>query len=85
MPVCVECAGYKPQVPDIPCDQQQTAQLDSETHTVPPVNHGTGSAVQSAGAVATDTIPSTGGNITSVNGELIFCSTFADLWLVSNK
>ena len=59
--VCVECAGSKPQVPGMPSEQQQTAQLDSETLIVPPVNHGTGSAVQSTGAVATDTIPSTGG------------------------
>ena len=61
--MCVECAGSKPQVPDMPCDQQQqTAQLDSETHIVPPVYHGTGSAVQSTRAEATDTITSTGGN-----------------------
>ena len=39
MSVCVECAGSKPQVPDVPSDQLQTAQLDSETLIVPPVNH----------------------------------------------
>ena len=53
----------------MPTDQQQTAQLDSETLIVPPVNHSTGSAVQSTGAVATDTIPSTRGNFI---GELLF-------------
>ena len=50
----------------MPSDHQQTAQL-----VVPPVNHSTGSAVQSAGAVATDTIPSTEGEIISVIGLLI--------------
>ena len=75
----------KPQVPDMPSDQQQTAQLDSETHT--PVNHGTGSAVQSAGAIATDTIPSTDGKISIrlvLMDELLFYSAFTDLWLVIN-
>ena len=33
MTVCVECARFKPHVPDMSSDQQQAPQLDSQTLT----------------------------------------------------